>query len=292
LPLINVTVNSARFAPMLSSKVFTKNKISRGSRAVVTGAGSGIGRAFALELARRGGRVVCSDLNPATAEATAETIREQGGHALAVPCDVSVLAQVEDLADRAQEWFGEAPTLVINNAGVGAGGKPVGEISMEDWHWVMGVNMWGVVHGCHVFTPRLRTGGGGGIINVCSTASFAAAPSMGPYNASKAAVLALSETLAAETAGAGITVTALCPTVVKTNIFRDGRIDDSVTSLMNKWVSLTGVSAEGVAETTLKALDKGRLYVLPQVDARLIWRAKRYLPTTYARGAGLLSRFV
>jgi NAD(P)-dependent dehydrogenase (short-subunit alcohol dehydrogenase family) len=281
LPLINVTVNSA-----------TKNKISRGSRAVVTGAGSGIGRAFALELARRGGRVVCSDLNPATAEATAETIREQGGHALAVPCDVSVLAQVEDLADRAQEWFGEAPTLVINNAGVGAGGKPVGEISMEDWHWVMGVNMWGVVHGCHVFTPRLRTGGGGGIINVCSTASFAAAPSMGPYNASKAAVLALSETLAAETAGAGITVTALCPTVVKTNIFRDGRIDESVTPLMNKWVSLTGVSAEGVAETTLKALDKGRLYVLPQVDARLIWRAKRYLPTTYARGAGLLSRFV
>ncbi|HAR59821.1 MAG TPA: short-chain dehydrogenase, partial [Alcanivorax sp.] len=89
----------------------------------------------------------------------------------------------------------------------------------------------------------------------------------------------------------GITVTALCPTVVKTNIFRDGRIDDSVTPLMNKWVSLTGVSAEGVAATTLKALDKGRLYVLPQVDARLIWRAKRYLPATYARGAGLLSRF-
>ncbi len=277
---------------MLSSKVFTRNKLSRGSRAVVTGAGSGIGQAFALELARRGGRVVCSDLNPVTAEATAEAIREQGGHALAVPCDVSRLEQVEALADQAQEWFGEAPTLVINNAGVGAGGKPVGEISMEDWHWVMGVNMWGVVHGCHVFTPRLRAGGGGGIINVCSTASFAAAPSMGPYNASKAAVLALSETLAAETAGAGITVTALCPTVVKTNIFRDGRIDDSVTSLMNKWVSLTGVSAEGVAETTLKALDKGRLYVLPQVDARLIWRAKRYLPTTYARGAGLLSRFV
>jgi NAD(P)-dependent dehydrogenase (short-subunit alcohol dehydrogenase family) len=292
LPLINVTVNSARSALMLSSKVFTRNKLSRGSRAVVTGAGSGIGQAFALELARRGGRVVCSDLNPVTAEATAEAIREQGGHALAVPCDVSRLEQVEALADQAQEWFGEAPTLVINNAGVGAGGKPVGEISMEDWHWVMGVNMWGVVHGCHVFTPRLRAGGGGGIINVCSTASFAAAPSMGPYNASKAAVLALSETLAAETAGAGITVTALCPTVVKTNIFRDGRIDDSVTSLMNKWVSLTGVSAEGVAETTLKALDKGRLYVLPQVDARLIWRAKRYLPTTYARGAGLLSRFV
>ncbi len=276
---------------MLTNKVFANNKVSRHSRAVVTGAGSGIGRAFALELARRGGRVVCSDLNPVTAKATADAIVEQGGDALPVPCDVSELAQVEALADQAEAWFGEAPSLVINNAGVGAGGKPVGEISMEDWHWVMGVNMWGVVHGCHVFTPRLRAGGGGGIINVCSTASFAAAPSMGPYNASKAAVLALSETLAAETAGAGITVTARCPTVGKTNIVRDGRIDDSVAPLMNKWVALTGVSAEGVAATTLKALDKGRLYVLPQVDARLIWRAKRYLPATYARGAGLLSRF-
>ncbi|MEP3142566.1 SDR family NAD(P)-dependent oxidoreductase, partial [Qipengyuania citrea] len=79
---------------MLSSKVFTRNKISKGSRAVVTGAGSGIGRAFALELARRGGRVVCSDPNPAPATATAEAIQEQGGHALAVPCDVSRLEQV------------------------------------------------------------------------------------------------------------------------------------------------------------------------------------------------------
>ena len=268
------------------------DSLTRNSRAVVTGAGSGIGRAFALELARRGGRVVCADLDQAAAGATVDAIREQGGQeALAVHCDVSRLAQVEALAERAADWFGEEPDLVINNAGVGAGGKRIGDIPMEDWHWVMGVNMWGVIHGCHVFAPRLRGLGGAGIINVCSTASFAAAPSMGPYNASKAAVLAVSETLAAESAGSGLRVTALCPTVVKTNIFTSGRIDDSVTPLMNRWVSLTGVSAEGVARTTLKALDKGRLYVLPQIDARLIWRAKRYVPALYARGAGLLSRF-
>lgn len=267
------------------------SRISKGARAMVTGAGSGIGRAFAVELARRGGRVVCADISEQTAAETAAMIREKGGQALAVACDVSRLAEVEALADAAADWFGEEPDLVINNAGVGAGGKRIGEIPMDDWHWVMGVNMWGVVHGCHVFAPRLRGLKKAGIINVCSTASFAAAPSMGPYNVSKAAVLALSETLAAESAGSGLSVTALCPTVVKTNIFTSGRIDDSVTPLMNRWVSLTGVSAEGVARTTLKALDKGRLYVLPQIDARLIWRAKRYLPATYARGAGLLTRF-
>lgn len=267
------------------------SRISKGARAVVTGAGSGIGRAFAVELARRGGRVVCADISEQTAAETAAMIEEKGGLALAVACDVSRLTEVEALADAAVDWFGEEPDLVINNAGVGAGGKRIGEIPMDDWHWVMGVNMWGVVHGCHVFAPRLRGLKKAGIINVCSTASFAAAPSMGPYNVSKAAVLALSETLAAESAGSGLSVTALCPTVVKTNIFTSGRIDESVTPLMNRWVSLTGVSAEGVARTTLKALDKGRLYVLPQIDARLIWRAKRYLPATYARGAGLLTRF-
>lgn len=265
--------------------------ISKGARAVVTGAGSGIGRAFAVELARRGGRVVCADLDEATAAHTVATIERHGGQALAVRCDVSHLAEVEALAERAAQWFGEEPDLVINNAGVGAGGKRIGDIPMDDWHWVMGVNLWGVVHGCHVFVPRLRDLPQAGVINVCSTASFAAAPSMGPYNVSKAAVLALSETLAAESAGSGLCVTALCPTVVKTNIFTSGRIDESVTPFMNRWVSLTGVSAARVVRTTLKALDRRQLYVLPQVDARLIWRAKRYLPAIYARGAGLLSRF-
>jgi short-subunit dehydrogenase len=113
---------------------------------------------------------------------------------------------------------------------------------------------------------------------------------MGPYNVTKAGVLALSETLAAETSGTGVNVTVLCPTVVNTNIFTTGRIDAGITPLMNRLVELTGVPAEGVALTTLKALDRGQLYVLPQMDARMIWRAKRYLPSVYTRGAGLLSR--
>lgn len=265
-------------------------KVTKNSSAVVTGAGSGIGRAFALELARRGGRVVCADIRLATAEETVAMITAAGGQALALECDVSQLAAVENLAAKSEQWLQGPVDLVINNAGVGVGGKTIGEIPIEDWHWTVGVNMWGVVHGCHVFAPKLRAQGRGGIINVCSTASFAAAPLMGPYNLTKAAVLALSETLKAEMAGSGIHVTALCPTFVKTNIVRDGRIPQSSSKMGQRLMEWTGRSADSVANTTLNALDRDQLYVLPQIDARMIWRLKRLMPSTYTSGAGLLQR--
>lgn len=268
----------------------SSRKISSQACAVVTGAGSGIGRAFALEIAARGGRVVCSDIRLETAQETADSIIAGGGEALTVLCDVSDLKSVEALAHKAEQWLDGPVDLVINNAGVGAGGKPVGEIPMEDWQWVLGANLWGVVHGCHVFAPRLRALKRGGIVNVCSTASFAAAPMMGPYNVSKAAVLALSETLAAELSGSGVSISALCPTFVQTNITRDGRISGKSTQLADRLMRWTGISASRVARTTLDALDRGQLYVLPQLDARLIWRLKRYVPAGYARGLGLIGR--
>jgi len=260
------------------------------SRAVVTGAGSGIGRAFALELAQRGGQVVCSDIDPGRAKETVELIEAGDGDAMAHTCDVSDQSQVEDLADAAEAWFDHPADLVVNNAGVGIGGAPVGGIPLEDWRWALGVNLWGVVHGCHVFAPRLRQLGRGGIINVGSTASFAAAPGMGPYNVSKAAVLALSETLAAELSGTGVTVSVLCPTFVKTNVARDGRISGPSADLADRLMRWTGMSADKVAKSTLDAHDRGRLYVIPQWDARLIWQLKRHAPIPYTRGLGLLNR--
>lgn len=268
-----------------------KHKTSSQASAVVTGAGSGIGRAFALELAGRGGRVICADINLATAQETVDLIATKGGQAHALRCDVSQLAEVEALADQAEAWLGGPVDLVINNAGVGAGGQLVGDMPMADWQWALGINLWGVVHGCHVFAPRLRALGRGGIINVCSTASFAAAPRMAAYNVSKAAALALSETLSAEMAGTGIAVTALCPTFVKTNIARDGRISEGSSRLAEKIMDLVGFAPERVARTTLDALDKNQLYVLPQFDARMIWRSKRLAPALYARGAGLINRY-
>ena len=193
---------------------------------------------------------------------------------------------MEALSDEAEKLLGRPVTLVINNAGVGLGG-PIGEVPLDDWHWCMNVNLWGVIHGCHYFAPKLRDLGYGGIINVASAAAFGAAPEMSTYNVTKAGVLALSETLAAELAGTGVKVTALCPTVVPTNIVNDGKLPERrrefARSAMTRFALTT---ADKVARQTLDALDRGELYVLPQIDGRLAWRFKRLMPRLYARTVG------
>lgn len=268
-------------------------KRSRNADAVVTGAGSGIGAAFAVELAARGGRVVCSDINENAARATAAEITTAGGEATALRCDVSKIEDVQALADAAQTWFTGPPTLVVNNAGVGAGGTPIGEVSLDDWSWVLGVNLWGPIHGCHVFTPILRaaqTDQPRGIINVASAAAFGAAPGMAAYNVSKAGTLSLSETLAAELAGTGINVTALCPTFVKTNILDTDRITAGSSQLADTLMRWTGFSPQKVARMCLDTNDRGGLYCMPQPDARIGWGIKRFTPTVYTRAVGLTTR--
>lgn len=264
---------------------------SNESRAVVTGAGSGIGQAFAFELARRGGSVVCSDIDEAGAQRTVDAIADQGGKALALYCDVSSVDDVVALASDARAWFAAPPTLVVNNAGVGSGGRRIGETPLDDWEWTLGINLWGVIHGCHVFAPVLRDAGGGGIINVASAASYAAAPRMAAYNVSKAGVLALSETLAAEMAGSGVRVSVLCPTFVKTNIVTSGRITSASSDLAGTLMKLAGMSPSKVARTCLDQHDRGALHVMPQLDAKATWAMKRHAPTLYTRGAGLVGRF-
>ncbi|GLE51204.1 hypothetical protein ATCCBAA256_07890 [Mycobacterium montefiorense] len=114
---------------------------SRDALAVVTGAGSGIGAAFAVELARRGGTVVCSDIDEVAAQQTVDAIAEHGAKAVAIGCDVSRFEDVSTLADQAQSFFGAAPTLVVNNAGVGAGGSAIGDVPLDDWAWALGINL-------------------------------------------------------------------------------------------------------------------------------------------------------
>ena len=268
----------------------SSKKRSHDAAAVITGAGSGIGAAFAVELAKRGGRVVCSDIDENAARTTADTITDDGGEALAIRCDVSQLDDVTALAKEAQSWFDGPPTVVINNAGVGAGGLPIGEMSVDDWQWVLDINLWGPIHGCHVFAPILREAGYGGIINVASAAAFGAAPGMAAYNVSKAGTLSLSETLAAELSGTGVNVTVLCPTFVKTNIVDSGRISERSTQLADRLMRWTGFSPERVARTCLDTLDRGGLYCMPQPDARIGWSIKRFTPTVYTRAVGLTTR--
>lgn len=275
-------------------RFLNRSKTSRGASAVVTGAGSGIGAAFAVELGKRGGAVVCSDIDEAAAQRTADSIAEHGAKAVAMRCDVSRFEDVQALAEQSQSWFTAPPTLVINNAGVGAGGAAIGEAPLDDWLWTLGINLWGPIHGCHVFAPILREAEPShaprGIINVASAAAFGAAPGMAAYNVSKAGVLSLSETLAAELAGTPVRVTVLCPTFVKTNILESGRISEQSSELAAKLMRWTGLSAENVARACLDAHDRGELYCMPQFDAKIGWNIKRLAPQTYTRAAGLVSR--
>jgi NAD(P)-dependent dehydrogenase (short-subunit alcohol dehydrogenase family) len=270
------------------------NGTSHDALAVVTGAGSGIGAAFAIELGRRGGAVVCSDIDEAAAQNTVDIITEKGAKATAIRCDVTSIDDVSALAEQSQAWFGAPPTLVINNAGVGSGGAPIGELPLDDWLWTLGINLWGPIHGCHVFVPILREAGPShtprGIINVASAAAFGAAPGMAAYNVSKSGVLSLSETLSAELSGSSIKVTVLCPTFVKTNIVESGRISEQTGELANRLMRWTGVSAAKVARTCLDAHDRGELYCMPQLEAKIGWNIKRLAPQTYTQAAGIFSR--
>jgi NAD(P)-dependent dehydrogenase (short-subunit alcohol dehydrogenase family) len=194
---------------------------------------------------------------------------------------VAVASEVEALAGAVEEAYGAAD-LVINNAGVAVAG-PVGEVPLADWQWIIGVNLMGVVHGCHVFAPRFKKRGGGHIINVASAAGLISAPHMAPYNATKAGVVALSETMAVELAGTGVVVTVLCPTFFQTNIARAGRTYTDVvpTEDIEKLMRRGTLQAPEVAAFALEAADAGELYALPHADGRWMWRLKRLAPQVF-----------
>jgi len=267
-----------------------KIKPSQNAFAVVTGAGSGIGRSFALELAKRGGTVVCSDIDLDAAKETVALIEELGAKAFAVKYDAADAKQVEKLAEQAEQLMQHPTTLVINNAGVGLGGK-FDEMTLDDWKWVANVNLWGVVHGCHYFVPKFKQLGRGAIINVASAASYTAAPEMTAYNVTKAGVRALSETLSAELRKHNIKVNVLCPTLVPTNIIKNGKVPHK--GLLDyALTNLAFTTSDKVAKLTLDRLDKDQLYTIPQIDAKLFWLMKRTAPNFYAKFLGTSYRLM
>ncbi len=268
-----------------------RSKPSQQAYAVVTGAGSGIGRSFALELGARGGAVICADINLNAAEETVRLLEQLGAKGFAIQCDVGNQEQVKHLSETAEVLLQHPVTLVINNAGVGLGGK-FDELSLEDWHWCMNVNLWGVIHGCHYFVPKFKKLGYGAIINVASAASYTAAPEMTAYNVSKAGVRALSETLSAELRKFNIQVNVLCPTLVPTNIIKNGRIPGRYSKLAdNALMNYAFTTSDAVAKLTLNRLDDGQLYTIPQIDAKLFWLMKRASPSLYTKFLGTSYKF-
>ncbi len=196
----------------------------RGRVAVITGGASGIGRALAERFASEGARLVVGDVEAPALAAAGEELRAGGAEVAEVVTDVTDPAAVEALADAAYDRFGVVH-VVCNNAGVVSTG-PSWEQSLEDWRWVLDVDLWGVIHGVRTFVPRMLAGGEPGhIVNTASIAGLLPFPNVAPYDVAKAGVVALSEALHEElrAAGASIGVSVLCPGVVPTRIAESGR---------------------------------------------------------------------
>jgi NAD(P)-dependent dehydrogenase (short-subunit alcohol dehydrogenase family) len=194
-------------------------RLEAGQVAVVTGGASGLGLAMAQELAARGLSVVLGDVERGPLDDAVIAVEKSGVPVLGVPTDVRFADQVDALAAATIERFGRVD-VICNNAGVATMSGPTWEVPLEDWRWVMEVNLSGVVHGIRSFVPHLVAQNAGHVVNTASMAGVSAGPGMAPYLASKHAVVALSEGLAAELADAapGVRVTVVCPGSMATNI--------------------------------------------------------------------------
>jgi len=258
-----------------------------GKVAVITGGASGFGREFAVIGARLGMKLVLADVQQDALDKVKAELEAQGAQVLAMRCDVRKAEQVQALADAAMEKFG-AVHLVFNNAGVGSGGL-VWESSIADWEWVLGVNLWGVIHGVRTFTPLMLEcakkdhGYEGHIVNTASMAGLLNAPNMGIYNVSKHAVVSLSETLYhdLQLIKAPIGASVLCPYFVPTGISQSqrNRPDDvkadtaptasqvAAQAVSDKAVSSGKVTAAEVAERTFNAIRDGGFYIYSHPQA-------------------------
>ena len=259
-----------------------------GKVAVVTGAASGIGLSLSRRFAAEGMRVVMADIEPDALAVAAGELRAGGAEVHLEVVDVSVGEDVDRLADAALEAFG-AVHLVCNNAGVGGGGS-LETLSTADWEWVLGVNLWGVIHGIRAFLPLLLAQGEGHIVNTASLAGLIAAPFMGPYNASKSAVVAISETAHAELAIAGtdVGVSVLCPAWVRTRIHesdrnrpeshraRSGAAQERDSAMAEVIAGLieNGLDPDDVAGQVLDAVRAKRFWVLTHPESREFVRAR------------------
>jgi NAD(P)-dependent dehydrogenase (short-subunit alcohol dehydrogenase family) len=244
-----------------------------GGVAVVTGAGSGIGRELVLACAGRGMKVVLADIDEAGMAGTLARIPD--APALQLRCDVSVAQAVEDLADATYRRFG-ACHLLFNNAGVAVTG-PAWTATLHDWSWALGINLMGVVHGIRTFVPRmLAQASPGHVVNTASAAGLVSLPGSAVYCVSKHGVVTLSECLLHDlkSAGADVGVSVLCPAFVATGIADSARhrpkdlADGNPQSApydeaMRRAVAAGKLTAADVARLTLEAVDANRFYVLP-----------------------------
>jgi NAD(P)-dependent dehydrogenase (short-subunit alcohol dehydrogenase family) len=258
----------------------------QGKIAVVTGAGSGIGRALAVELAARGSRLAASDVNDTALGETVAMCEKAGAEARGYHLDVADRAAVLAHAEEVTRDLGEA-NLVVNNAGVALMAS-VEEMSWDDLDWLMGINFWGVVHGTKAFLPHLIASGDGHLVNISSVFGFIGVPSQSAYNAAKFAVRGFTEALRQEMLIAGHPVAVSCvhPGGIQTNIARDARAARDLMPIAERdqrFRRAARTTPEKAAQIILRGVDRKSPRILVGPDARLFDATARITGARYQR---------
>ncbi len=253
----------------------------KGRNAIVTGAGSGLGRAIALRLASDGWQIAVADVDQAGAEATLDMVVAAGGQGRVESLDVTQIDQWVALRERLESDWSRLD-LLVNNAGVGGSGE-VGSFSLDDWHWLLDVNLYGGIYGCHTMVDWLKENDRGAhIVNTASFAAIGSAPSMAAYNVSKSAMISLSETLYTELKPHGVGVTVVCPTFFLTNMMETGRYSSNTQrDIGAAYMRRSKFTADDVAEATVQGMYRRKLYVVLGRKARIYWRIKRLFPMLF-----------
>lgn len=263
----------------------------RGRVAAITGAGSGIGRALAHQLAGLGCHLALSDVNQASVEAVAEELAEHDVRITTAAVDVANKAQVQQWAESTAAELG-AVHFIFNNAGV-AMGSPIDGMSDDDLRWLMDIDFWGVVYGTQAFLPYLKQTGEGHVVNVSSIFGLIGVPSQGAYNAAKFAVRGYTEALRQELdiARSGASATSVHPGGIKTNIAQAARFTDNMASMgasdvdesKARFSKLFITTPEKAADVILRGVARNARRVLIGPDAYAVDAMQRLLPTTYQR---------
>ena len=264
----------------MSQRLATSDEFA-GQLVVITGAASGIGRATARLFARASAKLcVCDIASEALPALEAELRAEGASEVRAFAVDVGSREQMAAFRDAA--CLGGAPDVLLNNAGVGLAGGLLAT-SLEDWDWIVNVNLWGVVHGCHFFAPQMAERGRGQIINIASAAGFYNSEAMAAYGTTKYAVVGLSEALRAELAPRGVGVSVVCPGFVDTPIvdtmrLRGPEYPESERARIQRFYQKRNFSAERVAEAVLGAARHNPALLPVSAEAWALYLLKRAAP--------------
>lgn len=250
-------------------------------RAFITGAGSGLGKAFCLELAKEGWFIGIGDINEETLKSTAEAIKSAGGTSVSYVFDVSKRDEYQKIAEDYLQKAGGID-LLFNNAGVGDGGA-FEEYSLDNWEWMIGINQMSVIYGCHFFIPAFKQQKSGHILNTASFAAVACPPEMGAYNTTKAAVVAISETLYCELMDYNVGVSCIQPSYFKTNIDQSARGGEKIKVATKIFMKKSGLEADDVAKEILTRAGDGELYIILPKSARTAYLMKRIAPTWFRK---------